>query len=146
MKMKRKTWIILGSVMLVLIGAAVFGYSEYTRGHADMAEAKAEVCITAPALLGEFTENEAKADAKYLNKVTCTRGVVKSIDKDHTGSVSVTLETGDPMASVSCELDTRHIDEAEKIHDGDTVNVTGICTGMLTDVVLVNCSAELAIN
>jgi len=141
--MNRKRWIITGSIAALFIVAAIFGYREYTRGNADLAGVKAEVCIAAPNLLNEFSQNEAQANAKYLNKVTCTRGVVKSVETDHTGSVSVTLDAGDPIANVSCELDTRHLDEAAKIHTGDTVNVTGICTGMLTDVVLVRCDTEI---
>jgi hypothetical protein len=143
MKMNKKRWIIVGSIAVVLLAAAIFGYREYTRGNADLAGIKAEVCVTAPALLSEFSQNEAQANAKYLNKVTCTRGVVKSVETDHTGSISVMLDAGDPLANVSCELDARHLDEASKIHAGDTVNVTGICTGMLTDVVLVRCNAQL---
>jgi len=143
MKMKKKTWRILGGVALLVLAAASFGYYEYSRGNADLEGATAQVCIAAPALLGEFTQNEAQADAKYLNKITCARGVVKSVEKDHTGSISITLDAGDPIANVSCELDVRHINQAEKIHAGDTVNMTGICTGMLTDVVLVRCIAEV---
>src|SRR5438874_7445529 len=116
MKLKKRTWIILSSIAAVLFAALAFGYYEYTRGNPDLAGEKPEVCIAAPTLLSEFSQNEAQANAKYLNKVTCTRGVVKDIEKDHTGSVSVALESGDPLAGVSCELDARHLDQADKIH------------------------------
>jgi len=141
-KLKKRTWIILSSIAVVLLAALAFGYYEYTRGNPDLANAKPEVCIAAPALMNEFSQNEAQANTKYLNKVTCTRGVVKSVDTDHTGSVSVSLDAGDPIADISCQLDDRHLDEGQKIHTGDTINVTGVCTGMLTDVVLVRCSVE----
>jgi hypothetical protein len=139
---RRRTWIILGSITLVLLAAGIFGYYEYTRGNPDLADQKPDVCIPAATLMNEFSQNETQANAKYLNKVTCTRGVVKAVEKDHTGSVSVALDAGDPMSDVSCQLDDRHLDEAQKIHTGDTVDVTGVCTGMLTDVVLVRCSVE----
>jgi hypothetical protein len=142
MKIKKRTRNILIGVLLVVIIGAVYGYSEYTRKNADLAGAKADVVISAPQLLDEFSKDEKTADQKYLNKVTSVRGVLKSIDKDHTGSISLALDAGDPIAGVSCELDARHLADAESVHSGDSITVTGICTGMLTDVVLVRCSAE----
>ncbi|MDP4220606.1 MAG: hypothetical protein Q8896_09220 [Bacteroidota bacterium] len=140
--MKKRTWTILGSVAVVLLGIAGYGYYQYSRGNADLTNTKADVCIAAPALFKEFSENEGAANAKYLNKVTCARGVLKAVSTDHTGSVSLALDSGDPIADVSCQLDARHIEEAKKLHTGDTVNVTGICSGMLTDVVLVRCTFD----
>jgi len=142
MKIKKRTRnIFIGILVIGLIGA-IYAYSEYTRGNPDLAGAKADISISASQLLGEYSKDEKSANAKYLNKITSVRGILKSIDKDHTGSISLSLDTGDPIAGVSCELDARHLTDADKVHAGDSVTVTGICTGMLTDVVLVRCSAE----
>src|SRR5438477_8896480 len=100
MKLKKRTWIILASIAGVLLAALAFGYYEYSRTNADLASAKPEVIVSAPALVNEFSQNEAQANAKYLNKVTRARGVVKAIETDHTGSVSLDLESGDPVADV----------------------------------------------
>ena len=89
-----------------------------------------------------MSKQKSKLNKKYLNKITTVSGVLKSIDKDHSGSISLALETGDPLLGVSCELDARHIADAVALHVGDNVLVTGLCTGMLTDVVLVRCSAQ----
>src|SRR5579872_1534296 len=98
-KMKKRTWIILSSIAAVFLAALAFGYYEYTRGNADLADAKPDVCIAAPALMNEFSQNEAQANTKYLNKVTCTRGVVKSVETDHTGSISVMLDRSEEHTS-----------------------------------------------
>ncbi|MEI8134762.1 MAG: hypothetical protein WCH46_06745 [bacterium] len=137
--MSKTRWIFL----IIVIGLAIagfYGYSEYTRGHPDLSGAKADIAISAPNLLAEFAKDENLANKRFLNKVTSCRGAVKSIDKDQTGSVSIALETGDLMANISCELDPRHIGDAAKVRVADTITVTGICTGMLSDVVLVQCS------
>jgi hypothetical protein len=142
MKIKKRTRnILIGVVVLVLIGG-IYAYTEYVRKPADLAGAKADVTLSATQLLGEFSKDEKAANQKYLNKITSVQGILKSIDKDHTGSISLSLDAGDPLEGVSCELDARHLADADNVHVGDNVTVTGICTGMLTDVVLVRCSAQ----
>ena len=138
---KRTRTILIGIVVIGLIGG-IYAYTEYVRKPADLAGAKADISISAAQLLAEYSKDEKAANQKYLNKITTVSGILKSIDKDHTGSISLSLDAGDPVAGVSCELDARHISDAEQVHAGDNVMVTGLCTGMLTDVVLVRCSAQ----
>ena len=133
--------ILIGIVVVGLIGG-IYAYTEYNRKPADLSTAKADISISATQLLAEYSQDEKAANAKYLNKVTSVQGVLKSIDKDHTGSISLSLDAGDPLSAVSCELDPRHLADADQVHNGDSVIVTGLCTGMLTDVVLVRCSAR----
>lgn len=142
MKLKKRTRNILIAIVVVGLIGAIYGYTEYNRKPADLSGAKADISVSAAQLFGEYSKDEKAANQKYLNKITTVSGVLKSIDKDHTGSISLSLDAGDPLAGVSCELDARHIADAEQVHVGDTVIVTGICTGMLTDVVLVRCSAQ----
>jgi hypothetical protein len=140
MALKKRTRNILLSILALGIIGAIYGYSEYNRKPADLADAKADITVSASQLLAEYSKDEKTANLKYLNKVTSVRGVLKSIDKDHTGAVSLALETGDPIAGVSCELDPRHIADADKLHIGDSTTITGTCAGMLTDVVLNRCA------
>lgn len=129
MRIKKSTRNILIVILIALIIGGIYGYSEYTRKPADLADAKADIAVTAVQLFTEYTQNEAEANAKYFNKVTNVRGVLKSVDRDHPGSVTITLNSGDPQSNISCELDARHIGEADKLHTGDTVTVTGTCSG-----------------
>jgi hypothetical protein len=136
---KRTRYILLGILALGIIGG-IYGYSEYNRKPADLSGAKPDIVVSATQLLSEYSKDEKAANQKYLNKITSVRGVLKQVDKDHTGTISLALETGDPIAGVSCELDSRHTADTESIHIGDTITVTGKCAGMLTDVVLNHCA------
>ena len=66
-------------------------------------------------------------------------GTVKDVSKNEEGIVSVTLDAGQDMFGVICQLDqlTKHAREDFPI--GEKVNFKGVCTGMLMDVVLVRC-------
>src|SRR6185369_9250118 len=94
---KRTRNILLGILILGIIGG-IYGYTEYNRKPADLSDAKPDNIVTASQLLGDYSKDEKAANQKYLNKVTSVRGVLKSVDKDHTGTVSLALETGDPIA------------------------------------------------
>ncbi len=133
--------ILLVILVLVVIGAA-YGYYQYTRGNKDLSGAKADVSISAVDLYNEYSADEKIANTKYLSKVISVRGKISKIDKDATGSASIMLDAGSDMGGVSCLLDTRHNDEAAKLHNGDSVLINGSCTGMLSDVVLVRCSVQ----
>ncbi len=142
MALKKRTRYILLGILAVGIVGGIYAYTEYNRKPADLSGAKPDIVVTATQLLSEYSKDEKSANAKYLNKVTSVRGQLKSIDKDHTGAISLALETGDPIAGVSCELDPRHTSDADRVHVGDSITITGTCAGMLTDVVLNRCSVE----
>ena len=142
MALKKRTRNILLVILLLGIIGGIYGYREYTRTNADLSGAKADIVVSATQLYTEYSQNEAAANAKYFNKIINVRGVFKSVDKDHTGAVSLALDAGDPMNGVSCELDPRHVSDADQIHAGDTITVNGTCAGVLTDVVLNRCAIE----
>ena len=97
MKINRKIRnILIGIVIVGLIGG-IYAFTEYNRKPADLSGAKADISVSAPQLLAEYAKDENAANKKYLNKVTTVSGILKSIDKDHTGSISLALETGDPL-------------------------------------------------
>lgn len=126
-------------LFIILIGAAVaggVGYYMYNKPAEKTISAKEEFTVDAAALFQEFTDNEAQANQKYLNKVIAVKGKVLDITPNDSLGINLTLETGDAMFGVSC-----HIPEPGKApQKGDVVSVKGLCTGMLMDVVLVKCS------
>ena len=128
------------STILVLLAAGAYGYYEFSRGNADLAHSTPQITIFAQVLLAEYSKDEVAANKKYLNKIVNVEGKLKSIDKDHTNSLTLTLEANDPMASVTCQLDERHSRDTGRVKVGDKIKVTGICAGMLADIVLVRCS------
>lgn len=149
MALKKRTRNILLSLLALGIIAGIYGYSEYTRTNADLSGAKADIVVSATQLFTEYTQNESAANAKYFNKVTNIRGVLKSIDKDHSGTVTLTLNSGDSLSNISCQLDARHIGDSDHIHTGDTITITGTCSGkgesimgIPADILFTRCTLE----
>ena len=142
MALKKQTRYILLGMLAIVIVAGIYAYTEYVRKPADLAGAKVDIVVSATQLFNEYSKDEKAANAKYFNKVINVRGVLKSIDKDHSGGVSLSLDSGDPISGVSCELDARHVSDGEHVPPGDSLTVTGTCAGLLTDVILNRCSVE----
>ncbi|RMG85235.1 MAG: hypothetical protein D6714_06295 [Bacteroidetes bacterium] len=132
--MKRALLLLFG---LVLIGGYV-GYKMYNKPHEDMSRAAAEIKITAPELFAEFEADEAKANAKYLDKIVEVSGKVLQVDKDENGTVNVILDTGG-MFGVVCKLDDLSEHPRTSFETGSEVRFKGKCTGMNMDVLLVRC-------
>jgi hypothetical protein len=139
---KTRLAIIVGSIAFIILASLTFGYYQYNKANTDLSNEKPEVFIAASALLSEFVRNESEATTKYFNKLTCARGVLKSVDKNGKDIPSLALDAGNPVAEIFCQLDPRHASDADKLSPGDTIEVQGVCAGMLTDVLLVGCSAK----
>ena len=135
--MKRKPiWALL---LLVVIAAACLALYYYYKKPPDIRKAAAHYETTAPALLADFNQNESTANAKYLDKVVIVEGVISNIDVEG-GNPTVFLETGDPMAAVTCSFYNTESAALKNLKVGTTIKIKGVCTGMLTDVVLNKCS------
>ena len=104
-----------------------------------MVRAKADVAISAPDLFAEFSADEATANTSYLDKVIQVEGTVKEVSQSADGLTKVTLESGDDMFGVICQLDQLSEHKRTDFQTGESVTFKGKCTGMLMDVVLVRC-------
>jgi len=134
--MKKKFWIYLA---ILFIGGASIGMMIYNKPHKNIVKADADFQLDATALYATFEEDEAAANARYLDKVIEVTGKVKSSRTDENGILSFTLDTGNDLAGVICQMD--HLTEHKNlnIQPGSTISLKGICTGMLMDVILVRC-------
>ena len=65
-------------------------------------------------------------------------GTVDSVTEDSLG-YSVYLKEKDAISGIVCSFDKSSIDSA-RVKPGAQINVKGICTGYLMDVVLNKCS------
>src|SRR5438105_2697078 len=95
MNSKRNLWIVLSSTALVIMGTLSLGYYEYSKANEDPSEKRPEIYIAAAALLQEFSQSEENANAKFFNKITCAKGILKRIDKDRNEILSLALDSGD---------------------------------------------------
>ena len=128
--------LLLYIIPLIVIGVGV-AYFVYNKPHKDIAGSKADLTISATELYNAFESDEQAANAKYLDKVVAVKGVVKDVSGGDDDSKQIILDTGNPLASISCSMD--HLSEHKgfsAIQNGDQVTLKGICTGMLMDVVI----------
>jgi hypothetical protein len=125
-------------LLLAVIGAAV-GFYQYNKPHQNMEKADADVTMTAPELFQAFEKDELSANETYLDKVVEVKGEVQQVSINDEGGISLTLNSGNDMFGVICQLDELTEHQKTTFEPGEEVTVKGICTGMLMDVVLVRC-------
>ena len=133
--MKRKT-IFRNSLLLILILgsiAAYFAYSEYNRKTENVDKLDAAFKLASDALIQEFTENEKAATEKYSGKVLQVDGLLKTIDVDDRGYITVALDNSASPSSVRCSIDTLFPIEKNNLQLNTSVTVKGICTGFNAD-------------
>jgi hypothetical protein len=128
-------------IAIVLGSAFTYGFYLFHKPHQGIANKEAAYTLQSKQIFDEYDQNETAANKKYLGKVVCVYGKVADKAVDAKGTLSFILEGGD-MAGVGCQFDKSVIKEIENIKKGETIRVKGICTGMLMDVVLVDCVPE----
>lgn len=125
----RKTLIVL---LLLIVAACTTFYFLYNKPHRNPASEKS-ISITSEDLFDQFSKDEIKANAQYLDKVLEVSGKVLEIDENQNKATVIILETNDPIFGIRCSMNSNL---AVKV--GELVIVRGICTGYLSDVVLTN--------
>lgn len=104
-------------------------------------EQKTEANVGAGELFTAFAEDEAGANERYLNKVIAVTGVVATVATNDRRGASVTLKSDeDPKAGIKCKLDLRQVGNKSDFKIGETVTLKGVCTGLVRDVELVDCT------
>lgn len=123
----------------ILIVAVATGAYMYYKPHQNIKAAKADVSLPAEAVFAAFEKDEAAANTEYLDKIVAVNGTVKEVNTNEEGITTVTLDAGQDMFGVICQLDELTEHPREEFTIGEKVRFKGVCTGMLMDVVLVRC-------
>jgi hypothetical protein len=123
-------------IALALIGAIAFAAYKYVfRGTKDLSDAKAEQVLDFAAVNGMFAANDSTKLKALEGKVIAVSGAVKSIDKqDSSATVIIGDTTG--MNTITCQIDNRHLAEAQALNAGAAVKCKGECTGSTIDEML----------
>ena len=87
-------------VIIVIAGAVIYGYREYTRTNKEMTDSKPDHTINASTLVEDFESKEADATKKYNGKVVEVNGPVKTVEKDEKGYYTVILGDTSSLSSV----------------------------------------------
>ena len=130
---------IITALIILALAAGSYGWYQYQKAPPDIRKEKAGVQITAVELLKEFQQNETAASTKYVDKVLVVTGTVTDVQTDTSGQATVFIQTNDLLSAVTCSF-YKDDEGVKKINTGSTVSIKGVCTGMLTDVVLNKCS------
>ena len=128
--MKKK--LLLVAILLAVIGGSV-GYYMYNKPVDKMASLTVSETVTAEKLFQDYEGDEDSANQKYLDKVVVVSGEVVKTSKDG-DKATIALDTGDLLANIMCQMEDKNVDLPE---DGSQVSIKGLCTGYLTDVVLI---------
>jgi len=86
-----------------------------------------------------FEETEPQANERYLNKVVAITGKLSGIEANEKGDPVLVLETGTALGGVRCTMESGQTQQIATLQEGGEVQVKGICTGMLLDVILIQC-------
>ncbi|NCW87662.1 MAG: hypothetical protein EBV71_02075 [Chitinophagia bacterium] len=134
-------------ILLVVSLVAWYGYSEYNRKSASMADARADFTFTTiTTLLAAFEKDEAGANKLYLDKVLEVEGAIKESTADEKGFYTITIGEDASLSSVRCSVDSLFSSKAAALQAGGLIKVRGICTGYMadellgSDVTLVRCA------
>ncbi len=133
--MKKIVLLILG---LAILGG-IYGYFQWNKPHQDIAASKEDLRIKSNDLLIAFENDETKANELYLDKLIIVNGVIKELEKNEMGETTVILATENDMSSIICNLDPLVKHNSKSLKVGQSVNLKGLCSGYLMDVVLDRC-------
>ena len=133
--MKKKIFLSLG---IMSIAGAAFGFYLFNKPHQSIADVKPDFQLDSKSIIGEFENNENAANKKFNGKVIEISGVVSEKSKDEKGKLNVTLE-GEDLAGIGCVFDPLSMSKAGNLAEGQKVKIKGVCTGILMDVVMVDC-------
>ena len=125
--------ILLILLALGVIGAG-FGYYLYNKPVASLEKKKAEVEITADQLILAYETDEKTADSLYLGKVIAVSGTISEISNAE-GKLKINLETSNPISMVICEMEEGQ--DASSYAPGAAITIKGLCSGYLSDVIVV---------
>lgn len=136
--MKGKKSLILVFLMLIILGL-VFAIYCYNKPHIDVKESEAAYILTAQNLIDEYQRNETKTNEKYSEIVIQVNGNIFEISTLKGNSV-ITLKDDNLESSIKCYMLPEENRKALKLKKGQDIEIKGICTGYLLDVIMVRCT------
>lgn len=126
---------IIGVFSFVAVISTAIGYSLFTKKREGVEDVETKIKLTSDTLISEYELNDEAADSKYSGKIIEVSGVINTISLEKDG-VNVYLR-GSDLGGVCCQLDSMY--SAPYLKPGDSVTIKGLCTGLLMDVVMLNC-------
>jgi tRNA_anti-like len=121
-------------LLLAVIAGGIFAWFFYWNKPQQNIKDASSVAVSANELFTNYSTNEQKANQSYIDKIVAVTGEVSSLTKNSEGKTVVMLKTNDPVFGVNCTMEQDAV-----MKTGETITLKGICTGYLTDVVVIRC-------
>jgi hypothetical protein len=131
----------VGPCLIGGVVSALGGASKAPTAQASAKPAESAKPVDIRTLLGEYRDNEVRADATFKGHVIQTTGLVDDIKRDIMDSIYVTVGTGGQfeIPQVQCLLDEVHAKKAASLSKGSRVTVRGRVDGLMMNVIVKNC-------
>jgi hypothetical protein len=128
-------------VVPCLLGGVVSALKGGGSSSVSARPAEAAKTVDIRTLLGEYTDNELRADASFKGHIVQTTGFVSDVKKDVLGDAYVTLGAGAPLevVMVQCVLNKAQVKKAASLSQGSRVTVRGRVSGLLMNVLVRDC-------
>lgn len=136
--MKSKTFKILGVIGIVIVLFLTYAIWQYNKPHLNIKQENASLFLTIDELIEEFQNDEFKASEKYTDKIIQIKGTIFDISLLEGNSV-ITLKNNDQIVGIHCNMNPEDNLKSIKLKKGDIIEIKGICTGFLLDIVMVKC-------
>lgn len=129
--MKKKTKIILLSLLFLGLIGGGYVYYLWNMPHLDVQAQKADYFISAGDLVNEYLTNEKKANTKYLgedgeSKIIVISGTINNIDTDMNNQKVILLKDDNEKAGVNCTFMLSTNNNVSALKVGDKANIKGI--------------------
>lgn len=129
--MKKKTKIILLSLLFLGLIGGGYVYYLWNMPHLDVQAQKADYFISAGDLVNEYLTNEKKANTKYLgedgeSKIIVISGTINNIDTDMNNQKVILLKDDNAKAGVNCTFMLSTNNNVSALKVGDKANIKGI--------------------
>ncbi len=132
--MKKKIILsILAIFAFAILGIWFFVFFKPTHFKRDVADEKG-IAVSSKDIVKEFQSNEAASNTKYINKAVEITGEIAEVKKDQTGKTTIIIKSDDAFSNVFVTL--KQTDQQPKT--GANICIKGICTGFLSDVVVID--------
>ncbi len=134
--MKKNILLIFLILVLVGIGGGLY---MYFKPHPNLENQSADFEISSSELFTAFENDEAAANAQFLNALIEVAGEVSEVKPQDDGGYTLVLSSGNDMFGVNCAFLPEDAQGLEGLSAGNQVRIKGICAGMLMDVNLSRC-------
>lgn len=126
-------------VSAMFIALAGIGSYVYNKPHRNISKAKPDFVATSASLYKSFSQNEGYANSQFLDKVILVKGRIMEVMNIRENDVTILLEGDEGVGGVICTLDSTEISKAASLKKNQELTLKGRCTGMLMEVVLIDC-------